>query len=92
MAQLFSLGHIERMITSEHLSVYRKFNGDDDIYSRSGSPDGTEIDWVAIRNLLQELTMLKRNLVSREYGEQIRQRLSEMTADENTARALFEMA
>ena len=80
------------MITSEQLSVYRKFNGDDDGYSRAGCPAGTEIDWVAIRNLLQELTMLKRNLVSREYGEQIRQRLSQMTADEKTARALFEMA
>jgi hypothetical protein len=80
------------MITSEQLVVYRKFNGDEDIYSRAGCPDGNEIDWVAIRNLLQELTMMKRNLVSREFGEQIRQRLSEMTADQNTARELLEMA
>lgn len=86
------LSHIERMITFEQLSVYREFDGDDDGYSRAGCPAGIEIDWVAIRNLLQEITMLKRNLVSREYGKQIRQRLSEMTADENTARALFEMA
>jgi hypothetical protein len=81
------------MITSEQLAVYRKFNGDVDNYSRGGCPkEGDEIDWLAVGSLLQELTMLKRDLVSREYGEQIRQRLSEMTADEDTARALLEMA
>ncbi|HEV2693272.1 MAG TPA: hypothetical protein VG347_10290 [Verrucomicrobiae bacterium] len=80
------------MITIEQVSVYREFNGDDDGYSRAGCPGGTGMDWGAIRNLLQELTMLKRNLVSPEYGGQIRQRLLEMTDDENTAKALFEMA
>jgi hypothetical protein len=87
------------MITSEQLAVYRKFNGDADIYSRevhfregSRSEAGDTMDWDSIRNLLQELSMLKQNLVSREFGEQIRQRLSEMTADEDTARALLEMA
>ncbi|HEY4415248.1 MAG TPA: hypothetical protein VGO57_06110 [Verrucomicrobiae bacterium] len=83
------------MITSEKLAVYCEFSGDDDGWSRAGCPKGDVFDdgdWVAIRNLTQELTMLKRSLVSREYGEQIRQRLSEMTADQDTARALFEMA
>jgi hypothetical protein len=83
------------MITSEKLAVYRKFDGDGDNWSRGGCPKREifdDSDWFAIGNLLQELTMLKRNLVSREYGEQIRQRLSEMTADEGTARTLFEMA
>jgi hypothetical protein len=82
------------MITSEKLSVYREFGGDEDGWQRAGCPkrglldDG---DWVAIRNLMQELTMLKRNLVSAEYGEQIRQRLADMTADQDTARVLLEM-
>ena len=81
------------MITSEQLAVYRDFNGDIDDYSRSGCPkEGDGLDWHAVDSLLQELTMLKRNLVSKEYAGQIRQKLSEMTADEATARALLEMA
>ena len=83
------------MITPEKLSVYREFRGDDDGWSRAGCPKGSifdDGDWVAIRNLLQELTLLKRNLVSKEYGEQIHQRLSAMSADQDTARALMEMA
>lgn len=83
---------LKPMITAEQLLVYRKFEGDDDGYSIAGSPAGTEIAWVAIRNLLQELTMLKRGLVSKEYGDQIRERLANMAADEDTALALFEMA
>jgi hypothetical protein len=82
------------MITSEKLAVYREFGGDEDGWSRAGCPKRGLIDdddWVAIRNLIQELTMLKRNLVSSEYGEQIRRRLSEMTADQDTAQELLEM-
>jgi hypothetical protein len=83
------------MITPEKLAVYRKFGGDDDGWSRAGCPKGDifeDGDWYAIRNLLQEVGMLKLNLVSREYEKQIRQRLSEMTSDPNTVQALFEMA
>jgi hypothetical protein len=82
------------MITSEKLSVYSKFHDVDD-WQRAGSPRRELFEsggWAEIQNLLQELTMLKRNLVSREYGEQIRQRLADITADQDTARALFEMA
>jgi len=82
------------MITSEKLSVYRQFSDVDD-WQRRGSPRRELFEsggWDEIQNLLQELTMLKRNLVSREYGEQIRQRLADITADRDTARALFEMA
>ena len=83
------------MITSEKLAVYLEFGGDDDALQRCGSPKRGGIengDWVVIRNLLQELTMQKRNLVSPGYAELIRQRLSETTADRVTAQALLEMA
>jgi hypothetical protein len=85
-------------ITSEQLAIYRRFNGDADIYSRevffrpaSRLQAADEMDWGAISSLLQELAMLKRNLVAKEYAAQIQRRLSEMAADQSVADALLEM-
>ena len=50
------------------------------------------MDWNAISNLLQELGMLKRNLVGKEYGERIQRKLTELAADQGVADALLEMA
>jgi len=83
------------MITSQKLAIYREFKGNVDWWERTGRPKRDEIeerDWYDIEAMLQELTQLKRNLVSKEYGEQIRQKLSGMTADQETAQALLEMA
>ena len=82
------------MITSEKLAIYREYRNEDD-WQRAGSPKRDVLadeDWVVICKLLQEISMLKRNLVSREYGEQIRKRLTEMTADEKTAQELLNLA
>jgi hypothetical protein len=83
------------MITSQKLAIYREFDGKVDIWQIKGSPKRAEIeesDWYVIMNLLQEATLLKRNLASQEYSEQIRRKLSEATDSQETVKALLEMA
>jgi hypothetical protein len=83
------------MITSQKLAIYREFDGKVDIWQIKGSPKRAEIeeaDWYVIMNLLQEATLLKRNLASQEYSEQIRRKLSEATDSQETVRTLLEMA
>jgi hypothetical protein len=82
------------MITSNKLAIYREFDGKVDIWQIKGCPKGTEIveaDWYEIMNLLQEATLMKRNLASPDFSEQIRRKLSEATDSQETARALLEM-
>ena len=83
------------MITSEKLAIYRKFHGDEDVWSRAGSPGADVIsfdDWLGIRNLLQELTMLRQNRVSKQYADEINRRLEEIVADHETRKALMDLA
>ena len=84
------------MITSEKLAIYREFGGDVDGWQRAGSPGEHTIiegsDWSDLDAFLQELTILKKNLVSDDYGARIRIKLKDMTADSSTAKALLDMA
>jgi hypothetical protein len=80
------------MITLDKLAVYRKYGGDVDAWQRAGGPSRDVIsgeDWIAIANLL---TMYKRNLVSKGFGDRICERLSRLTADRATAEELMAMA
>ena len=83
------------MITAEKLEIYRKFQGDDDGWVRMGCPGRGVIggaDWAEIRNLLQELALLKNGLASTDYAERIRRKLSDVTSDADTAKALLDLA
>lgn len=83
------------MITSEKLAIYRKYAGDIDGWSRMAVAKDRGItsgEWAAITNLLQELTPYKRQLVSERYGQQVRDKLAALAADEDVARQLFELA
>jgi hypothetical protein len=83
------------MITSDKLAIYRKYAGDVDEWQRSGGPQQDAItgaEWGAITNLLQELTAYKRDLVSKRYAEQIRERLTQLAADDDVARQIMDLA
>ena len=49
-------------------------------------------DWAEIRNLLQELSLLKRGVTSPEYAGRIRQKLSAQTSDASVAQAMMDLA
>jgi len=83
------------MITAQKLAIYRKFDGDDDGWSRAGCPGREHFadgDWEEIRNMLQELTLLKRGFAAEDYAERIRQKLSAKTSDASVAQTLFDLA
>ena len=83
------------MITTQKLAIYRKFEGDDDGWSRAGCPGGEKFadgDWVEIRNLLQQLSLLKRGVTSADYAERIRQKLSAQASDASVAQAMMDLA
>ena len=85
----------KHMITAPKLDIYRKFDGDDDGWSRAGCPGGemfADGDWVEIRNLLQELSLLKRGVTSADYAERIRQKLSAVTSDASVAEIMMDLA
>jgi len=67
----------------------------DDGWSRAGCP-GEEMsadeDWAEIRNLLQELTLLKRGVTSTDYAERIRQKLSAKASDASVAQTMMDLA
>jgi hypothetical protein len=83
------------MITSEQLAVFRKYDGDVDMWVRRGQPQGKIFgpgDWNTISYLLQELGIYKKKLVSEEYGKEISDRLARLAADDDVARQLMELA
>jgi hypothetical protein len=82
-------------ITAPKLDIYRKFDGDDDGWSRAGCPGGemfADGDWARVRNLLQELSLLKRGLTSADYAERIRHTLSVETSDASVAQTMMDLA
>jgi hypothetical protein len=85
------------MITQQKLAIYTRFDGDVDAWQRADMPERHVMEdgganWHDIGSLVQELTMLKRKLVSAEYAERIRMKLSRMTADQKVAEAMMELA
>ena len=83
------------MITSAALKIYERFDGDDDGWSRAGCPGSEqfgESGWYEIRNLLQEATCLRRNLVSPEYARQIKEKIEKQTESAEVAATLIRLA
>lgn len=83
------------MITERKFEIFQRFAGDEDGWSRAGCPGGEEFeerDWNDIRNLLQELTPLKKGLVSPEYAKRIHQRLDTLSASPQVKQILLESA
>jgi Mg2+ and Co2+ transporter CorA len=74
-------------ITSYHLQLYLKVGGDVDHLQRIGTLKEKTIknqDAVgAIQDLVSELALVKNNLASKEYAEEIELRLTKLCVDEN---------
>jgi hypothetical protein len=67
------------VITLEKLRIYSRYKGDGDLFSRAGSKREREsmhgADWELIDTLLQDATVLNRNLGSEERNNQALRRL-----------------
>lgn len=81
------------MITQKKLEIYRSYQGDIDDWCRMTmyTDTSSEIkreDWYLIDNLLQELSMIKRGIVSKEYEKKIWEELKRNCDSEETIHQL----
>ncbi len=81
------------MISPEKLKTYLRYEGNDDWFIRAASTEEKEIlkdnDFVEIRNLIQDIILVKNNLTSKEYAENVRKILAENCIDSETVDFLY---
>lgn len=67
------------MITIEKINIYKKYDGDIDMWIRLNSKLESfmeEKDWYEIDSLLQGLRLIKTGQVSERYGEELNKNLN----------------
>ncbi|WP_298613390.1 hypothetical protein [uncultured Odoribacter sp.] len=84
------------MITQKKLEIYNSFHGDVDTWCRMtmGTDSSYEMkreDWYLIENLLQELSLMKKGVVSKEYEIKIRKELKDNCDSDETIRQLVKL-
>ncbi|TCO81496.1 hypothetical protein EV699_108127 [Plasticicumulans lactativorans] len=84
------------MIDARKLAIYRRYGGDADAWARLGTADEKaalrDADWIAIRDLLQELALVAGGRAAPRYARAIDARLRASTADAAVAAALEALA
>ncbi len=83
------------MLTLEKVEMYRRFGGDIDGFARSSVDDSsgiTDEDWHVIDELLHALFLVQSGQAAPELAASVERRLSCVTADEATRRALRTLA
>jgi hypothetical protein len=84
------------MITAEKLRIYRKFNGDVDMYARvscgRGSQEIEDRDWSSIDEILQCLTIVHAGLASADYAAHTQAKLNALAENKEVQTQLLELA
>lgn len=84
------------LITLSKLQVYVSYDGDGDRFARSGRPNEREIlsdeDWLLIDLLIQDATVINRNLGSENRTDQATRRLRENTDGEDVVEEIKRLA
>lgn len=83
------------MLTLEKLTIYKRYGGDPDGFSRGGTEQEKDLityeEWGQIDLLLHKIGNLKAGLVSKEFEARIRAELVDEVKDEKARRFLWEM-
>lgn len=70
------------MITQRHLELYSEYAGDGDAFVRFAKPEEHALmsrnEWMLIGDLLQDMELLGRELVSDSFAESAKHRLKEL--------------
>jgi hypothetical protein len=86
---------IDLMITSSKLKIYKYYKGDIDNWARAGTKLEKSImkdeDWAIIESFLQDLALIKKNLTSSEFTNNVRVRLKENCENDNVIQQLKEL-
>ncbi|WP_149304152.1 hypothetical protein [Pareuzebyella sediminis] len=79
-------------ITKDKLKIYKKYSGNIDSWARSGKRKEHELmsddDWHLIGELIQELELIEKGLVSEDYKDRILSKFNAACPDEATKQAL----
>ena len=80
------------MITIKHIKLYKKYGGDGDGFLRCASTDEKALfdkeQWWLIDNLLHDIMLAKKGLVSVAYNQSTDKKLKEVCDNQDTIRAL----
>ncbi|WP_460616422.1 hypothetical protein [Hymenobacter ruber] len=81
------------MLTVAKLAVLIKYRWDTHVFKKQGLPEEkdllADLDWYALAELLQDLTLYHKNLVAAEYAKKILTDLRQVCADDETAQTLL---
>jgi hypothetical protein len=81
------------MITKDKIDIYLRYRGDIDGFILVSTPDEqaiiTDNDFSVISNFVQDIILMKRNLVSKEHEDEIKKKIVENKIDEETVELLF---
>lgn len=79
-------------ITLPKLREYQKFGGDDDMWSRGSKRLNSSEEWYLIRSLIQDITLAKKGVASKEYKEKLNDDLLKYCDGEATVQEIEKMA
>lgn len=80
------------MISIEKINIYKKYNGDIDAWARVGKKREravmSDTDWSLIDEFVQNLEMLKKGLVSKNFEIQAYEKLDELCENEEAIKEI----
>jgi hypothetical protein len=83
------------MITINKINIYIKYTGEIDAFATIGTTEEKNIisdeDWMKIDNLLQDIKLLKRKLVSNELRIKIEEQINNSVIDSVSKELLFSL-
>ena len=81
------------MITNEKIKIYLRYKGDIDGFTIVGTPDEkaviAENEFYEVRDLTQDIILMKRNLVSKEYAKRVMNKIKENEINQEMVELLF---
>jgi hypothetical protein len=87
---------VHPVITAEQLEIYRHYNGDIDMFARSGNSAEKSVlsddEWCDIRDLVQRVALENTGLAAERFSADTAELLRESCADEITAQKLRRIA
>lgn len=80
------------MVTENKIKVYKRYDGDIDVWARSGSKKEksimTDEDWYVIDGLIQDLSMVEKGLASSDFNENLNVKLKKICDSDSTVNQL----
>ena len=82
------------MITEEAIQIYIHYEGNEDYFTRCGSQEHKDIfsgnNWLEIDDLVQDILLIKRNLITNEYAEKVKQKIQQHGLSQGNVELLYD--